>query len=58
MPPKPPDDTVVNVAFRFPADLHAQAKQRAIDRDLSLSQYVRRLIRDDLRDAEPAQQAS
>jgi hypothetical protein len=46
MPPRPADPTIVNVAIRVPKDLHAQARQQAAQEDLTLSQLVRRLVRD------------
>ncbi len=45
MPRRPADEDVVNVAIRFPVDLHDQVKRRAANEDLSLSQLVRRVMR-------------
>jgi len=45
VPKRPADDDVVNVAIRFPIGLHEQAKQRAANEDLTLSQLVRRVLR-------------
>lgn len=45
MPPRPVGDDIVNVAVRFPADMHEEMKQRAAEEDLTLSQLLRRLAR-------------
>ncbi len=45
MPSRPVDESVVNVVVRFPIDLHSKTKQAAESDDLSLSQLVRRAVR-------------
>jgi predicted HicB family RNase H-like nuclease len=37
---------MVNVAIRFPIELHERSKKRAAAEDLSLSQLIRKLLRD------------
>ena len=50
MPQRPVETDVVNVAIRFPTDLHEQVKRRAAEEDLSLAQLLRRLARNYLND--------
>jgi predicted HicB family RNase H-like nuclease len=45
VPKRPENEEIVNVAIRFPTDLHEQAKRLAAREDLTLSQLVRRVLR-------------
>lgn len=49
MVPTTPQDEVQPLVVRLPADMHAKLKERARDDDLSMSQVVRRAIRQYLR---------
>ena len=48
--PSGPQEEVQPLVVRLPVDMHAELKERARDDDLSMSQVVRRAIREYLRD--------
>jgi predicted DNA-binding protein len=54
MPKRPADEEIVNVAVRFPVELHDKAKRLAVTEDLTLSQLIRRAMKVYLEDKVPA----